>query len=685
VRRKKIFLLGILSLLSFSIYSQERKISFPVVIDAEKVNFLQEEKKVIAQNKVKINYENIIINCEKAVYDAKNNKAYLEGDIKITSPKGTIFAQSAWYDFKKKHAQLEKIKIESSPFYGRAKEAEKIEDRYLLKSGYVTTCELEEPHYRLQAKKIILYPHQKIIAKDVILFVGKIPVFYFPYYVQSLKEKSSPFQLSAGKNKEWGYYLLSRYRYYFSSKSKGKIILDWYERRGLAEGLTHSLKNRWGSSLLKLYYLEDKFYEKGKLPSYVPFRRWNTQLFYSLKKKKYSLISEFNKFSDKDFRKDFFYREYEKEPHPLSYLLFDYYLPNSSLSLLVQKRANHFFEETEYLPKFEYNFYRQRVSKSLPLYFSSKDNFSNLTKKRANSGEDDDSLRFHSQNLLSYSSQIKWLKLIPYVGGDFTYYSKNIYSQDTERVVFRGGIDLSTKLYRVFKLDTSFLGEKIVKMRHIITPILSYGYIHPPTVSSSHLFQFDEIDNVSYRNSFSFTLENRVEAKNDRKVWTFLYFSPSLEYKLKEKGRGSHFDSFKIDLEIYPKKEVFLDSDFWYDIEDRAFKQANVDLGFQKDKYKVKFGHRYSRRESSQSTLSLYYKISPKWEFRNYLRYEFKEGKFKEQQYILRRDLHCWLMDIGLDIDKEKNLTFWLIFRIKAFPKVHFGLEHTYHGAKKSY
>ncbi|RKY38347.1 MAG: hypothetical protein DRP76_04625, partial [Candidatus Omnitrophota bacterium] len=82
MRRKRIFLLGIFSLLSFSIYSQERKISFPVVIDAEKVNFLQEEKKVIAQNNVKIKYEDITITSDKAIYDAENNKAYLEGNVK---------------------------------------------------------------------------------------------------------------------------------------------------------------------------------------------------------------------------------------------------------------------------------------------------------------------------------------------------------------------------------------------------------------------------------------------------------------------------------------------------------------------------------------------------------------------------------------------------------------------------
>ncbi len=685
MRRKRIFLLGIFSLLSFSIYSQERKISFPVVIDAEKVNFLQEEKKVIAQNNVKIKYEDITITSDKAIYDAENNKAYLEGNVKIVSPKGEVSVSSAEYDFEKKQAKMKKMRIEFLPFYGEAKEARKTKDTYLLEKSYITTCNLKNPHYRLEARKIIIYPKKRIKAKSVTLYIGKVPVFYFPYYTQSLKNKSFPFQVSGGKNKDWGYYLLTRYRYRDSENSKGRLIFDEYEKRGEGLGLTHSLKNSSGSTLFKLYYLEDKFYKEKRLPSYVPFHRYLGEFSYNFRKDNLSATGEFSKFSDKDFKKDFFFREYEVEPHPFSYMFFDYSLTNSSLSLLFRKRANRFFEETEYLPKIEYNFYKQKIKDKLPLYFQSKTEFSNLTKRNADSSFKDESLRFYTQNIFSLSSAIKWLRIIPYTGADFTYYSKDIYKKSRERVVFRSGVDLSTKLWRIFDANFNILGENISKLRHTITPILSYEYIHPPTTSGNQLFQFDEIDSISRKDSLYFTLENIVEAKNDKRKWTFLYFSPTLEYKIKEKNKGSHFDNLKIDLEVYPKRNLSLDSDFFYDFNKRVFKEANVDVGIEGARYRVSFGHRYAREESSQSTLSLYYKISPKWEFKNYLRYEFKESCFREQQYILRRDLHCWLMDIGLDIDKEKNLTFWLIFRIKAFPKVHFGLEHTYHGAKKSY
>jgi hypothetical protein len=42
-------------------------------------------------------------------------------------------------------------------------------------------------------------------------------------------------------------------------------------------------------------------------------------------------------------------------------------------------------------------------------------------------------------------------------------------------------------------------------------------------------------------------------------------------------------------------------------------------------------------------------------------------------------------MDLGVDVDEDKNVTFWLVFRLKAFPDVNVGFDHTYDGAKDSY
>jgi hypothetical protein len=102
-------------------------------------------------------------------------------------------------------------------------------------------------------------------------------------------------------------------------------------------------------------------------------------------------------------------------------------------------------------------------------------------------------------------------------------------------------------------------------------------------------------------------------------------------------------------------------------------------------KYSVAFGNRYAKDEDAQGTLAWMYQLTPKLQFKNYLRYEYKSGHFQEQQYALRTDLHCWWMDTGVDLDREQNFTFWIKFILKDFPDVYVGFDQTYNGPKNSY
>ena len=694
----------IVATLSFPFVSIGEEAPLPVIIDGNQVNYYREQNRVEAEGKVEMKYKDIVIHCDKAVYEVDKNIARIEGNVEVISPQGIIYGEDAVYDFRSKHVEIGKIRVEAPPIYGAAQEGGGVTEEYVLYKGYVTTCDLEKPHYKISAKRIVIYPEQKVVAKNVLLTVGKIPLFYIPYYSHPLDDKSYPVDISPGRNKDWGGYLLTRWRYHLNPSHRGKVLLDWYAKRGLGVGLRHHLQTKdYGRGLLNYYRIEDELYtldNRGDLfdtyserstiaPKYLEDDRYRGDFSYSWQPfEQLSIKSELHKFSDAYFTKDFFFREYEIEPAPHTYTLIDYAFPNSSLSLLVQKQVNDFFSETEYLPLLGYNLYKQEIIENVPLYFESRSSVGNLTKQNAYSDQDDEALRGHTDSILSYESRWGWLTYSPYAGVLATYYSKNTLGDtDVVRNALQTGVSFSTKLYKTLEGGITLFGEEIDKFRHILTPSLSYSYIHTPSVDTSHLFQFDDIDSLERTESVIFRLDNKLQAKNEQRQWDFLFFSPSVEYKIKQEDKGSFFDNITSDLEIYPTPEVSLNADSIYDIVDRAFREVNVDIAFSdKDgKCSTSFGQRYAKRESSQSTFSLSYQITPKVQFRNYLRYEHKTKNFEEQQYVIRRDLHCWLMDLGLDVDRDREFTLWVIFRVKAFPQVYLGFDHAYRGAKKSY
>lgn len=678
------------------------------MIDGDEISYIQERAKVIVKGHVKMQYKEVTLFCDEADYDANSYVAHVKGNVKIVRENAVVYGDNIVYDFKTQNAQMVNLHMESAPIYGQAKEANKVgQNQYNLKDGYVTTCNLKQPHYRLVAKRVTVYPGVKIVAKNMILKVGQVPVFYFPYFSQSLKDRSFPAQIIPGKNSDWGYYVLSRWRYRLNEEQRGKIHFDWYEKRGLAQGITHKAETKnFGEALFNYYFIQDELYklEKRKklfdkfperetiAPKYLEDDRYKAQMSYSWQATDaLSIKSEFHKFSDENFMKDFFYREYQIEPHPLSYTLIDYSFEHSSLSLLTQKRVNRFFSETEYLPQLEYNLYRQQLG-ATNFYLDSKTTVGKLTSRAARSHLDYDTFRLHSYDTLSYPSNIKWLYLNPHLGFYGTHYTKDIFKNaNISRFASEVGADLNTKLYRTFNVNLNKFGIAIEKMRHIITPTVSYLYIRPPTVSKAHLFQFDSLDDLERKEAIVFKLDNKLQAKYKDEVWDFLYFSPAVEYRVHQKGKGSFFNSVDTTLEIYPKTGVSFNAKSKYDAVDRALREANIDLSLsdsQNKKYALSVGHRYARDEDSQGTLNSEFQITPKVRFKNYLRYEYNTGKFRQQQYVLKTDLHCWWLDLGLDIGRDRNLTnytFWFAFTLKDFPDIHIGFDQTYRGAKKDY
>ena len=182
-------------------------------------------------------------------------------------------------------------------------------------------------------------------------------------------------EFSPGSESEWGFFLLSRCRYNLNDENRGKIHLDFYQDRGYGFGVTHKLESKkFGDALINYYTVSDELYkldDRKKLFDMYPDRssvpdkrldddRYKIQLAHQWEPiDNLSITSEFNKFSDQYFMKDFFEREYEVSPNTKSYNLIQYALSNASLSLRTQARANRIYSEIEYLPQLEYNFFKQ--------------------------------------------------------------------------------------------------------------------------------------------------------------------------------------------------------------------------------------------------------------------------------------------------------------------------------------
>src|SRR3990167_78666 len=129
-----------------------------------------------------------------------------------------------------------------------------------------------------------------------------------------------------------------------------------------------------------------------------------------------------------------------------------------------------------------------------------------------------------------------WLGINPYIGTRQTWYSQTEEEQsDKIRGLLNSGIDVTTKFYRIFPVETDLWGLDIHQLRHVITPTINYDYIHEPTTLSDEFLNLDETDTIIAKDKVTLSLQNTLQTKRGQdkknmKSVDIASFITSIEY-----------------------------------------------------------------------------------------------------------------------------------------------------------
>jgi len=688
-----IILLFVFFLCSGISYAQES--AKPIEVNGDQVEYFPKEKKIVGKGNVSIDYKDIILTCDKITVYTETKDADAEGNVVLKSPTGEMRGEKIRYNLETKEGEIVKVRVKSGDWYSGGEKAELLSDYSVrINKGYITSCDLEHPHYKISAKNIVIYPNNKVVAKNVTVKVGNVPVVFLPRYDYSLNTDWPTFDVIPGKNKKWGAFALTSYRYEISENNKFTLRLDEREHWGFGEGLDYRYTTDGiGSGIIRTYYTSQRDRDRGEVLKGEE-DRYRVQLrHYWDVKDDISVVAEYHKLSDDEMTKDFFYREeYDRESSPESYLYALSRQPEYSLSFLTRKRVNRFQGVTERLPELRWNLKDQRLF-DLPIYYKTDMTFTDLNSKTGNSATDSDVIRFDTFDKLSSPLRLAdFLSVSPFVGLRETYYSKDANGDEDEyRAAFYTGIDTSTKFFKTYDVSGRFFGIELNELRHIITPTLEYEYIHEPSTAPSAFQQFDDIDSVDRKSTFSLGFENKFQTKRSvdgQKTSVdlgYVFFTGDYLYKPEN---GSRFSDVRGELEFTPYKWLLIESDTLYDPSTRDFQNWNVDLDIYKDKdTRFGFGSRYWQNSEHELTSELWYRLNNEWAFRLFGRFDLKEvesdghkiiNRFDGKEITIVKDLHCWIAEVSLGEDRGGGTTVWVSFKLKASPKVPFDFKDYY-------
>src|SRR6184192_3147875 len=178
-----------------------------------------------ARDNVAIHIGNTDIYADYAQYNSTTHDVELRGHVRIYRDASLYIAENGIYNTETKKIRAFNSRTESQPYFLTGVHVTSISDNgYLIKDGTFTTHDTPKPDFHLHARTIRVYENDRVIFQYVTMYVGKVPVFWWPYLYQSLNEAFS-FTVSPAYLSSWGPSLLTQVTFPITDDITGRLRL----------------------------------------------------------------------------------------------------------------------------------------------------------------------------------------------------------------------------------------------------------------------------------------------------------------------------------------------------------------------------------------------------------------------------------------------------------------------------
>jgi len=535
--------------------------NIPWRLEADEINYEQSLDEYSANGNVLIYKGNIKLLADFVRFDRKNMKAYAEGNVVLTNGEDILSGTSMEMDLENQIGSVENgyLFLKENNFHLTGNLIKKVgEKTYTIDEASLTTCDGENPDWRITGKKVKIKEDGEGTAQHATLWARKMPVMYAPYFYYPARKQRQTGLLwpEGGHSNRWGWfynqpffwaindssdatfygqYMSKRgmrggleYRYYLDEWSKGTWMLDGMIDRQTDVGDESSAE--WGyedGNVDILRRNKDRYWFRGSHHQKMP---WGVQA-----KLDVDIVSdqdytrEFKSGhmgwkNSKDFFEEVFNRDLDDYNDPIrtNQLNFNKLWPLYSLNAQLRydfdstTRNTHLPDvNLQLLPIIEFDGVKQRIA-TLPFFYNLNSQYVYYWSRDGKRTQ-----RIDAYPRLYLPFQLRpFISIEPSVGVRGTLWrpDKKEFGPDDKkfyhRELYDTRLDLFSEIYSVFHTE----GKTIEAVKHTIRPRIIHEFI--PDVDQDDLPNFDAIDRINNVNLLTYSLTNTLTSKT-RKTGSF--------------------------------------------------------------------------------------------------------------------------------------------------------------------
>ena len=353
------------------------------IVNADQTYF--ENGVAIAEGNVIIQYAETTIYADYGEYHTETHDVLVRGHVRIYRQGEIFVGERAVYNLETKKLHAANFEGDFYPFRMSADSLSTIgTGQYLVRDASVTTSDSSVPDYQLRAKSARIYQGQRIILRNVTLYVGNLPVFWWPYLYQPLR-RDLAYSIRPGYYSGWGLFALSQWNFPIADNWGGVLHVDYRQQRGLGLGLDTDYRfgpndASWGH--FSVYYAPDEApptIAVGSNNDKVTSNRYRVSLQdrVYLTDDLYASV-DVTKLSDIRMLEDFMPNEYRLDPQPDNVASLTQWTQYYTLSVTYRKQLNDFNEVTEQVPTFALDVTRHAVTEGSNLFYDGETSFARM-------------------------------------------------------------------------------------------------------------------------------------------------------------------------------------------------------------------------------------------------------------------------------------------------------------------
>lgn len=227
-------------------------ILFSYELKADTIYITTFTERIVAAGNAEIRFSSSILKSNYIEF----NKGYFEtleaGFNLMTSTVSASKIYGSTYNF-----TLENLHLVDSGLRVKAMKAIVRENQVFLRNFYATTCENENPHYRLKGSAGKLIAGKKINGSMLSLYIDWLPVFFLPYYSRSLEDKFYHISFEPSITSDDGFILKSILILNYKNSSL-KYFNDMRQNSGTGNGVEYTIRKNENKMSIYGYEINDK-------------------------------------------------------------------------------------------------------------------------------------------------------------------------------------------------------------------------------------------------------------------------------------------------------------------------------------------------------------------------------------------------------------------------------------------